>query len=102
MFDNFSKWQHSNLEYQKSEKKQFLKFKQGFLPGDVSCTLEKDGHRIGIIGLNSAFLQTGDQVKKRHVAETPTSGEVLRCTDGCVAKRERCQCRGDTSPSRMV
>ncbi len=33
----------------------------GLLPGDVSVTLEKAGARLGIIGLNTAFLQlTGD------------------------------------------
>ena len=32
-------------------------FRTGLLPGDFSTTLEKDGLRLGILGLNSAFLQ---------------------------------------------
>lgn len=31
--------------------------KEGILPGDVSATLERHGVRLGIIGLNSTFLQ---------------------------------------------
>lgn len=31
--------------------------RNGLLPGDFSATLEKDGFRIGFLGLNSAFLQ---------------------------------------------
>ena len=33
------------------------KFTQGILPGDFSATIEKRDIRIGIVGLNSAFLQ---------------------------------------------
>ncbi len=33
--------------------------RNGLLPGDFSATLEKDGRRIGIVGLNTAFLQLG-------------------------------------------
>jgi hypothetical protein len=33
----------------------------GILPGDFSATIQKDGARLGIIGLNTSFLQlTGD------------------------------------------
>lgn len=31
----------------------------GLLPGDVSAALNKDGLRLGVVGLNSAFLQLG-------------------------------------------
>lgn len=34
-----------------------MNFRTGLLPGDFSTTLEKDGLRLGILGLNSAFLQ---------------------------------------------
>ena len=33
------------------------KFSTGILPGDFAATLQKDGAKIGIVGLNSAFLQ---------------------------------------------
>ncbi|NEP52805.1 MAG: hypothetical protein F6K65_29985, partial [Moorea sp. SIO3C2] len=32
-------------------------YSKGILPGDFSATIEKDGFRLGILGLNSAFLQ---------------------------------------------
>jgi hypothetical protein len=32
-------------------------FKEGLLPGDFSATLEVDSIRVGIVGLNTAFLQ---------------------------------------------
>ena len=35
-------------------------YKAGKLPGDFSYTFEKDGFALGIIGLNSAFLQLTD------------------------------------------
>lgn len=34
-------------------------FHAGVLPGDFAATLEKDGFYLGIVGLNSAFLQLG-------------------------------------------
>jgi tetratricopeptide (TPR) repeat protein len=34
-------------------------FVSGTLPGDFSCILEKGGIRVGIVGLNSSFLQIG-------------------------------------------
>ncbi|OLT59769.1 hypothetical protein BJP37_12755 [Moorena bouillonii PNG] len=32
-------------------------YSKGILPGDFSATIEKDGFKLGILGLNSAFLQ---------------------------------------------
>jgi hypothetical protein len=37
-----------------------LAFRPGLLPGDFSATIEKDGARLGILGLNTAFLQLAD------------------------------------------
>ncbi len=38
----------------------------GIIPGDFSATIEKDGARLGVVGLNTAFLQlTGDEYKGR-------------------------------------
>ena len=33
-----------------------LPYNRGIVPGDFSCILDKDGLRLGVIGLNSAFL----------------------------------------------
>lgn len=38
------------------------KFTQGMLPGDFACTLDAGGQKIGIIGLNTAFLQLGNRL----------------------------------------
>jgi hypothetical protein len=35
------------------------KLTQGMLPGDFACTLAAGGQKIGIVGLNTAFLQLG-------------------------------------------
>ncbi|WAS92026.1 AAA-like domain-containing protein [Nannocystis punicea] len=37
-----------------------LQLQRGMLPGDCSAVLAKDGLKLGIVGLNSAFLQLGD------------------------------------------
>lgn len=34
--------------------------KSGMLPGDFSAVIEKDGLRLGVVGLNSSFLQLSD------------------------------------------
>ncbi|MDM8551264.1 metallophosphoesterase [Desulfobacterales bacterium HSG2] len=53
-FDNYTAW-WGNQPYRAEN------INPGILPGDFSVTIEKDGARLGIIGLNSAFLQfTGD------------------------------------------
>jgi WD40 repeat protein len=41
-------------------------YTDGMLPGDFSATIEKDGAKIGVVGLNTAFLQlTGDNCEGR-------------------------------------
>lgn len=49
-FENYSHW-YSNLAVPRAFKK------QGILPGDTSGILEVNGMRVGLIGLNSSFLQ---------------------------------------------
>ena len=45
---------------------QYRSWTSGMLPGDFSVTVEKDGIRLGVVGLNSAFLQlTGDDYHGR-------------------------------------
>ncbi len=64
-------WDKKNSEYRKLVSKAFRPFsdwwqpriqthpgyKKGVLPGDYSLTVESNGIRLGIVGLNSAFLQ---------------------------------------------
>lgn len=40
--------------------RQGLKYTAGMLPGDFSASFEKDGLSIGIVGLNSSFLQLSE------------------------------------------
>lgn len=42
---------------------------EGLLPGDFSTTyVTAGGHKIGIVGLNTAFLQLGDEIQQGHLA----------------------------------
>ncbi|WP_293047642.1 metallophosphoesterase [Moorena sp. SIO1F2] len=50
-FENYVQWWH-NITVPKPEI-----YSEGILPGDFSATIYKDGFRLGILGLNSAFLQ---------------------------------------------
>jgi hypothetical protein len=45
-----------------------VQFRPGLLPGDFVATIEKDPLRIGIVGLNSAFLQLADAKQERRLA----------------------------------
>ncbi|NET82816.1 MAG: tetratricopeptide repeat protein [Moorea sp. SIO1F2] len=49
-FENYVQW-WENTTVPKPD------ISKGILPGDFSATIEKDGFRLGILGLNSAFLQ---------------------------------------------
>ncbi len=54
-FENYLKW------WTKQAYKPKKDFKVGSLPGDFSCTFEKqDGAKLGVVGLNSSFLQLTD------------------------------------------
>lgn len=43
-----------------------VRIRHGALPGDFSATIEKSGLRVGVVGLNSAWLQlTGDDFERK-------------------------------------
>lgn len=64
-------WKDPNSEYRKTIERAFAEYQEwlestqiplvgynkGLLPGDFSAKVEKDGIRLGVVGLNSAFLQ---------------------------------------------
>ncbi len=52
-FSAFMEWRHSSPIVPEA------KFNQGIIPGDFSYTLEKGDLRLGVIGLNTSFLQLG-------------------------------------------
>lgn len=51
-FANYTDWVQNTGIFSKPGK-----YCQGVLPGDFCATLEKEGNKIGVIGLNTAFLQ---------------------------------------------
>ncbi|MCP4697086.1 MAG: hypothetical protein GY862_09575 [Gammaproteobacteria bacterium] len=58
-FENYSAWQENQAFKPKN-------LQRGLLPGDFSVSIEKEGAELGIVGLNTAFLQLseGDYQKK--------------------------------------
>ena len=54
VFSNYEKWWQSECPFQKPE------ITSGLLPGDFAATIETKGMRVGIVGLNTAFLQLAD------------------------------------------
>lgn len=61
-------WRMANLKLQKSEGKPALLngYSEDSLLGDFSLTFAKEGRRLGVVGLNSAFrqLQAGDYKRR--------------------------------------
>jgi tetratricopeptide (TPR) repeat protein len=41
---------------------------KGYLPGDFTATFEKDGIKLGVLGLNSTFLQLADNIREGKLA----------------------------------
>ncbi|KYF91460.1 hypothetical protein BE17_37215 [Sorangium cellulosum] len=60
----------------------------GMLPGDFSAIIEKGGHRLGVLGLNTAFLHLAD-VSPGHLALHTTQFHAACDGDG-VAWVKRC------------
>ncbi len=62
----------------------------GILPGDFSATIEKDNVRLGIVGLNTSFLQlTGDKYEGKLILHARQFHQAC-CGDGPEwAKRHR-------------
>lgn len=60
VFQNYTNWWTAYLQRQGEQ------FQTGCLPGDFSTTLEAGGLRVGIVGLNTTFLQlaAGDYLGK--------------------------------------
>lgn len=51
--------------------------KRGLLPGDFSFTLEKNGIKLGVVGLNSSYLHLDDEVREQ-LDVSPRQLEALR------------------------
>ncbi|MCP4702116.1 MAG: metallophosphoesterase [Gammaproteobacteria bacterium] len=58
-FKNYTDWQ-------KAHTAKLRHYRSGMLPGDFSVTIKKQGAELGIVGLNTSFLQlTGDDYKNK-------------------------------------
>jgi hypothetical protein len=62
--------------------------KHGMLPGDFSAVVEKEGHRLGVLGLNTAFLHLAD-VSPGHLA-LHTRQFHAACDGDGIAWANRC------------
>ncbi len=86
-FDNFSQWwQHTAIPKPDT-------LSSGLLPGEWSATFTKDGLDLGIVGLNSAFLQLGGgnfekklhlDVRQLHEACKGNGAEWTKQQDACL------------------
>jgi len=68
-------------EWWRQEARRPKALREGALPGDFVATLEAGGHRIGIMGLNTAFLQLGAGDYKGRLVWDARQFEVL-CPEG--------------------
>ncbi|EPX59485.1 hypothetical protein D187_002975 [Cystobacter fuscus DSM 2262] len=65
-FASYEKW------WRETELPRLETLRHGLLPGDFSATFEKEGVRLGILGLNTAFLQlTGEDFHGRLAVGLP-------------------------------
>ncbi len=63
VFNTYMKWWEECPYVLKDERTHL-----GLLPGDFAQTIEKNGYRFGIVGLNSAFLQLSDAAFEEQLA----------------------------------
>jgi predicted ATPase len=56
-FANYEEWWLGKTRKGIPARQRPSEFNPGFLPGDFSATVEKDGLKLGVVGLNSTFLQ---------------------------------------------
>jgi len=65
-FAPFMAWNKTFTSLENTGSGPSLSLNPGLLPGDFSATITKEGLRLGIVGLNSSFLQlTGDNYEGR-------------------------------------
>jgi predicted MPP superfamily phosphohydrolase len=57
MFRGYTEW------WERTSLPKVSAFRRGSLPGDFSATFEKEGHRVGLLGLNTAFTNVADDQK---------------------------------------
>jgi predicted MPP superfamily phosphohydrolase len=80
-FENYRKWS------QAPGMKMLEPKSRGFLPGDFSTTYEKDDVRLGLLGLNTTFLQLQDDMTAGSLAVD--ARQLQAACDGDVPKWAR-------------
>nr|VFK14673.1 MAG: Calcineurin-like phosphoesterase [Candidatus Kentron sp. LPFa] len=66
-FQKYSQWWEPHAEQLRNSKKS-IAYCKGWLPGEFSVTIEKEGYQLGILGMNTSFV---------HVVSGIEEGEVL-------------------------
>ncbi|MCP4701274.1 MAG: hypothetical protein GY862_31130 [Gammaproteobacteria bacterium] len=84
-FANYSVWW-------KLRAPQTLQYRAGMLPGDFSISIEKNGAKLGIVGLNTAFLQLTDRDYKGKLALHARQFHAACGTDGIAWAKQHHTC----------
>jgi predicted MPP superfamily phosphohydrolase len=100
-------WTKQKSSYQKAVRKAFKNYmawwdthtlprldsqRKGLLPGDFSATLEKDGVKFGVVGLNTTFLQLEAGDYEGRLALSPQQFHQACGGDGAVWVRDHQVC----------
>ncbi len=59
LFASFLRWQEDHVISPLDEDERCIRVRASFFPGDFGAVVEKDGFRLGLVGLNSAWIQYG-------------------------------------------
>ena len=81
-FQNYAQWSEDWL---KKQEKQFANLHRGILPGDFSASISFGEYSVGIMGLNSAFLQLdGSEYRGRLAIDPRQFHGACECRDGSI------------------
>jgi hypothetical protein len=83
-FAKFSAWWESQRKRWPGRDPRKGSIRAGELAGEFAATLEKDGGKLGVVGLNSAFLHFGDVEKDQsHLAVCNQQFNAINGPDWC-------------------
>lgn len=85
-FTNYQSW-WNKCPYIRKEA-----FQTGMLPGDCSTVVPKDGVRLGIVALNSSFIQLGDGDYREYLAIDPRQLEIACNNDAAAWAKQNHAC----------
>ncbi len=89
LFADYERYFHKHVlpEWQARRTELLLTFQLGSLPGSFGLCVEKNGLRLGVVGLNSAYLQlaAGDYEGKLCVEPEQLPADLPALLEGCDA-----------------